>query len=241
MPCLTNPTRFLAAGLLAVAAGVAGAQPAAIAAGPGAPATPGADLAAKAREWLAATYRLPAPAFGVQPLDARVQSRGCPAGWQFDQPFPGNDGMLRARCADPAWQVFVQVTLPPQAQAAQRPAAPAPQAAAAPAAPVGASIAPPRAPAFPPAALPPAAFPAAPAAPVAPGMAPAVPAAPAVVLVRRGQVVLTTWSQVPGLTVSARLESLDDGRLGESIRLKNRDTGRIVTGVVNGQNSAQGL
>ncbi len=35
--------------------------------------------------------------------------------------------------------------------------------------------------------------------------------------------------------------ALDDGRMGETIRLKSRDTGRIVSAVVTGQNTAQGL
>ena len=59
-------------------------------------------------------------------------------------------------------------------------------------------------------------------------------------LVRRGHTVLTTWTPVPGLMVSARLEALDDGRMGDTIRLRNRDSGRVLSALVSGQNQAQG-
>jgi len=58
--------------------------------------------------------------------------------------------------------------------------------------------------------------------------------------VRRGNTVLTVWAPAPGLAVTARLEALDDGRLGETIRLRNRDTGRILSAQVSGPNQALG-
>ncbi len=66
----------------------------------------------------------------------------------------------------------------------------------------------------------------------------APPAAP--LMVRRGHTVVTTWSPAPGLEVSARLESLDDGRVGDAIRVRNRDTGRILGALVSGQGQAIG-
>jgi len=52
--------------------------------------------------------------------------------------------------------------------------------------------------------------------------------------------VLTTWNPTPGLQINARLESLDDGRVGDTIRVRNRDTGRILGAQVTGQNQAAG-
>ncbi len=167
---------------------------------------PAASLIAGAQAWLSGRHQVPASAVGVQPLDARVQVRPCASNWQFDQPFP-DPSTLRARCADPVWNVYLKVILPPQALAqAQAPAAAAP------------------------------AFQQ--AAPVAPASPP--PAA-GPHMVRRGQTVVVTMTPAPGLSITARLEAMDDGRLGDTIRLKNRESGRVMTAVVNGQNAAQGL
>ncbi len=205
MPCLDPSTRRHAtaravASCLAAFAGLAqatGSQ---------------GDLVGRAQAWLAGRHQVSASAVGVQPLDARVQSRGCASGWQFDQPVATNDSMLRARCPDSNWQVYLRVTLPP------RPAASSgtgPAAAASP--PVPVTYMPP-APRFQP-----------------------PPPPPAPPLVKRGQIVLTTWTSVPGLVVSARMEALEDGRMGDTVRLRNRESGRVVSAVVDGPNSAQGL
>ncbi len=168
----------------------------------------GASLVAGAQAWLSGRHQVPASAVGVQPLDARVQVRPCGSGWQFDQPFP-DPSTLRARCADPVWNVYLKVVLPPQvlaqaqAQPQQQPAV------AAPSQPQSAAT--------------------------------AAPAAAGPQLVRRGQTVVVTMTPAPGLSIVARLEAMDDGRMGDTIRLKNRESGRVMTAVVNGQNAAQGL
>jgi flagella basal body P-ring formation protein FlgA len=41
--------------------------------------------------------------------------------------------------------------------------------------------------------------------------------------------------------ISIRMEAMQDGRLGEQVRLKNPESGRQVSGVVTGLNSAKGL
>lgn len=56
------------------------------------------------------------------------------------------------------------------------------------------------------------------------------------VLVKRGQIVTLSTRQSSGFSVNAQVEALQDGRRGESIRLKNRESGRILTGVVSGNN-----
>ncbi|MFM8590881.1 MAG: flagella basal body P-ring formation protein FlgA [Limnohabitans sp.] len=44
-----------------------------------------------------------------------------------------------------------------------------------------------------------------------------------------------------GFMISARLEAMQDGRMGEQIQLRNRESGRIMTGVVKGPNQALGV
>ena len=61
------------------------------------------------------------------------------------------------------------------------------------------------------------------------------------ILVKQGQVVILTVGQSSGFAISARVEALQDGRMGEQIRLKNPDSGRILSGVVTGPNAARGL
>ena len=58
-------------------------------------------------------------------------------------------------------------------------------------------------------------------------------------LVRKGQLIVVTMQGVPGLTISARLEALQDGRIGETVRLRNRESERIVSAVVIGPNAAR--
>lgn len=61
------------------------------------------------------------------------------------------------------------------------------------------------------------------------------------VLVKQGQIVILTVGQNGGFAISARVEALQDGKMGEQIRLKNPESGRILSGVVTGPNAARGL
>lgn len=61
------------------------------------------------------------------------------------------------------------------------------------------------------------------------------------ILVKQGQVVILTVGQSSGFAISARVEALQDGKMGEQIRLKNPESGRILSGVVTGPNAARGL
>jgi len=61
------------------------------------------------------------------------------------------------------------------------------------------------------------------------------------VLVKMGKTVLLTIGQAGGFSIAARVEALQDGRLGDQVRLKNLESGRLVTGVVTGPNAASGL
>ena len=57
-------------------------------------------------------------------------------------------------------------------------------------------------------------------------------------LVRRGQLIAVSMQGVPGLRITARLEALQDGRHGQSVRLRNPESGRIVSAVVTGPGQA---
>ncbi|WP_353238157.1 flagellar basal body P-ring formation chaperone FlgA [Limnohabitans sp.] len=61
------------------------------------------------------------------------------------------------------------------------------------------------------------------------------------VLVKRGQMVLISVGQAQGFQISARVEALQDGRFGDQIKLKNKESGRILTGQVKGPNLVEGL
>lgn len=61
----------------------------------------------------------------------------------------------------------------------------------------------------------------------------------AAVLVRQGQLVTLTVGQ-GGFTITVRLEAMQDGRMGDRVMLRNAESGRTVSGVVTGLNSARG-
>jgi flagella basal body P-ring formation protein FlgA len=61
------------------------------------------------------------------------------------------------------------------------------------------------------------------------------------VLVRKGDLVTLTAARTTGLTIRARVEALQDGRRGESIKIKNKESGQVLTGVVSGLNSVEAL
>jgi flagella basal body P-ring formation protein FlgA len=61
------------------------------------------------------------------------------------------------------------------------------------------------------------------------------------VLVKKGQMVLMSVGQASGFKISARVEAMQDGRYGEQIKLKNRESGRLLTGLVKAPNEVEGL
>ena len=59
-------------------------------------------------------------------------------------------------------------------------------------------------------------------------------------LIKKGDKVL--FSIVArGMLVKATVEALEDGHMGEQIKLINKDSGKIVTGIVTGKNKVSGL
>ena len=211
-------------------------------------------------EWVAQTQSVPPDAVELAPLDPRLQIRQCSQPLAMDLPFASVQ-TVRVRCPQPAWQLYVRVAVAGQTAA---PPAPAPLADKAPepepalrqvlvaAVPLqrGMRLS---------------------AAHVrlaevdTPGMPVNVlehlsqvmhaevvrdvrPGTPLrsqdirpTVLVKRGQMVLMSVGQSTGFQISARVEAMQDGRYGEQIKLKNRESGRLLSGMVKGPNQVQGL
>lgn len=61
------------------------------------------------------------------------------------------------------------------------------------------------------------------------------------VLVKQGQATLMTVGSPGDFQISVRVEALQDGRMGEQIRLKNPESGRLLSGVVVGPNAVRGI
>jgi flagella basal body P-ring formation protein FlgA len=61
------------------------------------------------------------------------------------------------------------------------------------------------------------------------------------VMVKQGQVVMLTIGEKSEFQISVRMEALQDGRLGDQVKLRNPESGRQVSGIVTGLNTAKGL
>jgi flagella basal body P-ring formation protein FlgA len=60
-------------------------------------------------------------------------------------------------------------------------------------------------------------------------------------MVRKGQLAMLTVGQNGSFQITVRVEAQQDGHLGEQIRLKNPESGRLISGVVTGPNALKGL
>jgi flagella basal body P-ring formation protein FlgA len=223
-----------------------------------APATPAAALQKAVVSWVVQTQSVEAESVVLAPLDPRLQVKACTSPLAMDLPFASPD-TIRVRCAQPAWQLYVRVSVTGRVAAT---AAPAPaKAEPAPVEKRQVLVA---------------------AVPLQRGMSltaahvrlvevdtsnmpvnvleqvsqvlhaevvrdvrPDTPLRSQdirpTVLVKRGQMVLMSIGQAQGFQISARVEAQQDGRYGEQIKLKNRDSGRMLTGLVQGPNQVQGL
>lgn len=61
------------------------------------------------------------------------------------------------------------------------------------------------------------------------------------VLVRQGQMAVLSVGAGQGFEIAVRVEVLQDGRMGEQVRLKNPESGKNLSGVVVGPNALKGL
>lgn len=190
------------------------------------------------------------------PLDPRMPVKTCDQPLQLDTPFTSLE-TVRVRCAKPAWQLYVRVAFddgPPTAPVAVEPAkvtVPSRKVLVA-----GVSLQ--RGTALTPDLVKWAEFDAALPGPqalerladienmeLAREVRSGVPIRSfdlrPIVLIRRGESVLMQIGQGRGFSITARLEALQDGRMGEQIRLRNLESGRQLSGVVVAKDTVRGL
>jgi len=227
-----------------------------------------ASMFNQVKSWMAETHKVKADEVTIAPLDPRVQVQTCSKSLLVDHPFSSKD-TVRVRCADPVWQLYLQVAMPaplvaqantPSANMGKPLVASSPAAATAPIVKtvvmpkrliqrgtiidadmleeVGQS-----------------------AGNVDNSMLQSLKdalAAEAVrdlsagqalrssdirraILVKQGQLVTMNVGDKSGFLITVRVEALQDGRMGEQVRLKNTESGRLISGVVVGPNLVKGL
>ncbi len=208
-------------------------------------------LQKQAQQWAATHPSFQGKQVQVVPVDPRITVQSCQQNLQFEQPFP-NQPAIRVRCAQPAWQLFVnlntgQVTAPVNRASAAAPTLYKVL--------VSKELLK-RGTVITPAMFSTAEMPAA-------GMENQIisdikllknlelvrdltPNTPlrsydvkTAVLVKRGQEVQVTAGEGQGFSITMRAEALQEGGLGEQIRLKNVESGRSLYGVITGPNTAK--
>ena len=228
-------------------------------------------LLAEVAQWVQQTQQLSPDQFGFVPIDARVQVQSCDRDLAMDLPFASRETVRVRCLGNPNWQMYVRLALKPGNVGAALPSASAPAASSPVAnASASANVNPTmrkvvvakqllRAGTVLSAGmLQETEMPAAGLDPQVVGaakdlengeMVREIPAGMPLrshdvrraVLVKQGQAVVLTIGQSSGFAITARVEALQDGRMGEQIRLKNPDSGRLLSGVVTGPNAARGL
>jgi flagella basal body P-ring formation protein FlgA len=61
------------------------------------------------------------------------------------------------------------------------------------------------------------------------------------ILVKQGQLVTMTVGDKSGFLITVRVEALQDGRMGEQVKLTNTESGRQISGIVTGPNLVKGV
>ncbi|MFM8865019.1 MAG: flagellar basal body P-ring formation chaperone FlgA, partial [Limnohabitans sp.] len=209
-----------------------------------------ASLMEQARQWVATELGQPAGAVQIAPLDERVQVRTCAAGWRLDWPFASRE-TLRVSCADgKGWNLFLQL----RAAATAAPArADASSAGPAVRRVVVTRTALPRGTVLQPEMLVLAEVPQNPALQspfdqiervllsaltrdVSAGVPLQAMDVRRALLVQQGRMAVLNVGQNQGFQISVRVEVLQDGYMGDQVRLRNPDSGRTLTGIVTGLN-----
>lgn len=214
-------------------------------------------LQSSVKNWVSQSRKVSADLVSLAPLDSRVKVRACDKALSMDLPFSSTE-TVRVRCSQPVWQQYVRVSVAgkaPETVASVQPEKP-------PEPPkrwvLVASVPLQRGmtlnethvqrvqvdtSSMPVNVLEQASE--VMHAEVVRDVRPGVPLRShdirSTVLVKRGQMVLLSVVQPQGFQISARVEAMQDGRFGEQIKLKNRDSGRELSGRVQGPNQLVGL
>ena len=260
---LTGALAWLAACLvcgqaLAQAGKVPPAPPVAPSATAASATSPKDKMLLQVRQWVGQNQNTEPAKVEILPIDPRVNVLECPQPLLIDLPFSSRES-VRVRCAQPAWQIYLQVQTTDRAAPAATTAAQTAQAAA----PVNRTTVITRhliqrGTQLQPAMLEEVSRPTLGLDPQAVSSLKDLingeatrdlPAGQVVrsndirraVLVKQGQSALMTVGQGKGFEITIRVEAMQDGRMGEQIRLKNTESGRLLTGTVTGPNAVKGF
>ena len=227
-----------------------------------------ASMFNQVKSWMAETHKVKAAEVTIAPLDPRVQIQACSKSLTVDHPFSSKD-TVRVRCVDPVWQLYLQVSmpLPPPPVQANAPAGsqgkPLSSGATPAVAPVSKTVVVPKKliqrgtiieadmleevsqtggqadnsllqsikDALTAEAV----------RDLSAGQALRSSDVRRAILVKQGQLVTMTVGDKSGFLITVRVEALQDGRMGEQVRLKNTESGRQISGVVTGPSMVKGL
>lgn len=219
--------------------------------------SPEQQLSQAVQQWVAGQRSVRPEQVQLTPLDARLRVQGCARPLAMDLPMASAD-TVRVRCSEPAWQLFVRVqgiqpleggAAAPPAQAAMDREIRRTVVVAAKALVRGTTVQADEV-RLQETVLPPS------AAGYFDQLAETmhsevlrdIPAGSPVrrsdlrplVLVKRGQLIQLQIGKNTGFVVSARVEAMQDGRLGEQIKLKSNESGRVLSGIVRGPGMVEG-
>jgi len=212
------------------------------------------------KAWMSQTQGVKVEDVLIAPLDPRLQVQSCAKPLGVDLPFSSRD-TVRVRCADPVWQLYLQVSVPAgsgyvslsngSGGATSGPVAPK------------TVVVPKRLiqrgmviesdmieEVTPPAGLVldnsmlqsvRDALAAESVRDLSAGQPLRVSDIRRAILVKQGQLVTLTVGDKAGFLITVRVEALQDGRMGEQVKLKNTESGRQISGVVTGPSMVKGL
>ena len=232
------------------------------------------SMGLQVRQWMSQTHGVNAKDVVIAPLDDRLKVQACQKSLTVDNPFASKE-TVRVRCAEPVWQLYLQVSMPagrvnapptvasagvpnPAAPSSSAPLQNANNSATAPKTIVLARRLLQRGVILLPEMLE--------EVQASPGnvdtqllstlkdahqaeLTRDIPAGQALrvsdirraIMVKQGQTVMLSIGNKSEFQISIRMEALQDGRLGEQVKLKNPESGRQVSGVVTGPNTAKGI
>ena len=213
------------------------------------PEAPWQSMSNQVRKWLVQTHRADEASIGIAALDPRIKVQHCDSGLKIDHPFASME-TVRVKCASPAWQLYLQVSL--NALVAPASTAKDPVRVVVPRqlisrgttlkpemlvevssnsgqadstllrsikdAEYGEAV-----------------------RDLSAGEALRSSDLRRALLVRMGQQVSMMIGEKNSFQVTVQLEALQDGRMGEQVKLKNTESGRSIAGVVIGPNLVKGL
>jgi flagella basal body P-ring formation protein FlgA len=213
-------------------------------------------MGSQVSQWMAQTHGGSAKEVVIAPLDPRLKVQGCQRPLNIDHPFASKE-TVRVRCSEPVWQLYLQVSMPQRSFLAGNSNPPQNAASSAKTIVVakrllqrGVILQPdmleevqvnqPNVDTQILSTLKDAQF-AELTRDIPAGQPLRVSDIRRAVMVKQGQVVMLSIGDKAEFQITVRMEAMQDGRLGEQVRLKNPESGRQVSGVVTGVNTAKGL